>query len=71
MPELPRPKISRLACFLIVAKPLTKLKEDISELTTNDILRSITNLYNQVAATIISPRSTDDGHNESSTGREA
>jgi hypothetical protein len=34
----------------------------------NDILRSTTNLYDQVAATIISPRSTDDGHNKSSTG---
>lgn len=34
----------------------------------NNILRSTTNLYNQVAAMIFSPRSTDDGHNE---GREA
>jgi hypothetical protein len=34
----------------------------------DNILRSTTNLYNQVAATIFSPRSTDDGHNE---GREA
>jgi hypothetical protein len=37
----------------------------------DDILRSTTNLYNQVAATIFSPRSTDDGHNESSAGRKA
>ncbi|KAH8749767.1 hypothetical protein F5882DRAFT_421321 [Hyaloscypha sp. PMI_1271] len=35
------------------------------------ILRSTTNLYNRVTATIISPLSTDDGHNKSSAGREA
>jgi hypothetical protein len=34
----------------------------------DNILRSTTNLYNQVATTIFSPRSTDDGHNK---GREA
>jgi len=58
------PKISRLACFLIVARPLAKLEEDIPELMVHNILRSTTNLYNQVAATIFSPRSTDDGHND-------
>jgi len=64
----PAPKISRLTCFLIVARPLTKLEEDIPELMIDNILRSTTNLYNQVTATIFSPRSTNDGHNE---GREA
>jgi hypothetical protein len=64
----PAPKISRLACFLIVARPLAKLEEDIPELMIHNILWSTTNLYNQVAATIFSPRSTDDRHNE---GREA
>jgi hypothetical protein len=58
----PAPKISRLAC--IVARPLAKLEEDTPELMVDNILRSTTNLYNQVAATIFSPRSTDDGHNE-------
>ena len=62
----PALKIPRLACFLIVARPLAKLEGDISELTINDILRSTANLYNQVAATIFLQRSTDDGHNESS-----
>jgi len=56
------------AYFLIVARPLAKLEEDILELTIDDILRSTTNLYNQVADMIISPRSTDDGHNESLAG---
>jgi hypothetical protein len=54
--------------LLIVARPLAKLEEDIPELMIDNILRSTTKLYNQVAATIFSPRSTDDGHNE---GREA
>ena len=40
------PKISQLAYFLIVVRPLTKLEEDIPELIINNILRSTTNLYN-------------------------
>jgi hypothetical protein len=64
----PAPKISRLACFLIVARPLTKLEEDIPELIIDNILRFTTNLYNQVATTIFSLRSTDDRYNK---GREA
>jgi hypothetical protein len=34
----PAPKISRLACFLIIARPLTKLEEDIPELILDNIL---------------------------------
>jgi hypothetical protein len=34
----PAPKISRLACFLIITRPLTKLEEDIPELILNNIL---------------------------------
>ena len=67
----PAPNISRLAYFLIVARPLAKLEEEISELKIEDILRFMTSLYNQVAAMISSPRSTDDGHQTSSAGREA
>ena len=37
MPGLPSPKNPQLAWFLIVARPLTKLEEDISELTIDDI----------------------------------
>jgi hypothetical protein len=38
------PKISRLACLLIVARPLAKLEEDIPELMIDNILRSTTKL---------------------------
>jgi hypothetical protein len=34
----PAPKISRLACFLIIIRPLTKLEEDILELIIDNIL---------------------------------
>jgi hypothetical protein len=68
---LPGPKNISTRLFLIVARPLAKLEEDISELIIDDILRSTTNLYNRVGATIISLRSTDNRHNESLVGREA
>jgi hypothetical protein len=34
----PAPKISQLTYFLIIARPLTKLEEDIPELIINNIL---------------------------------
>jgi hypothetical protein len=44
----PAPKISRLACFLIVARPLAKLEEDIPELIMDNILRSTASFGCQV-----------------------
>ncbi|CZR52937.1 uncharacterized protein PAC_02815 [Phialocephala subalpina] len=56
--------------FIIVAKPLAKLRGHFGAYNRR-YSGSTTNQLNQVAATIISPPSTEDGHNESSAGREA
>jgi hypothetical protein len=71
MPRLQGQRNILIRLFYHRRETSARLEEDISELMIDDILRPTTNLYNQVAATIFSPRSTDDGHNESSAGREA
>jgi hypothetical protein len=70
MPWLPGQRNILICLFYYYCEISARLDIGISELIIDDILWPMTNLYNQVAATIFLLWSTDNRHNESLVGRE-